>query len=443
MKKARLLSLIIGTAITVQSLACFPTSAEYYDDAELIISIFNENEGGYYTEDTDFMIVGSRKCADGMAGAVFLDGFNTANVNPAEFTDLCIDTLSTYTVLPVGRDLDGYRYDIDMRECEPSFSFSDGKAQKVELLMKKNYFVINSEQLSTLTHSEEVIEETGAVINTLYSVINSHDFIALDSTQRVNAVDSLLEVLQQNELISEHSFNDDEKTMEFTYKCGITGTLRPCVFLGRGDNVDDIKPPKRADHDINCDGDFAVSDIISLQNWLVKNERAAYINFKAADLCPDGKIDVFDLIAAKKELINDQSSVNESGDISFDIIDQIKRNDFSNTHLEDSTYIIRSMSDLDSVTLLNEGKASDITGIDESFFNDKSLVLVYKVSGSSSITNTLDRIYSENGILKTEITSISPDICTCDMAYTRIAAAVDKSAVEGLVTASNDHFFYQ
>lgn len=433
MKKAKVLSLIISAAAAVQSLSCFPTSAEYYDDANLIISVFNEDEGGFYTEDNDFMIVGSQKCVPGQAGAVFLDGFNTSEANPVELTNIGVDTRNTYTIIPSGKDQDGYHYTLDRKRAEPNFTFEDGKDQKVELYMKKFFFVINSEQLSTQTHSEKVIEETGNVIDSIYNVINSYDFMVLDSMKRVNAVDSVLEELQYEGLISEHSFNNEDKTMEFTYSCGITGTLRPAVFIGRGETIDDIKPPRKAYHDINCDGNFAVSDIISLQNWLVQNERAAYINYRAADLCPDGKIDVFDLVAAKKELINDKNE-----NIAFELKEQVKQWQFKNEQLYDHTYIARSLNEFNSIISALDYEPVDIKGIDENFFNDKALVLSYKVEGSGCINHTINRIYSENGVLKMDISSTVPEVCTCDMVYTRFVAAVDKSAVEGLVTDAPD-----
>ena len=438
MKKTKILSIIISAAAAVQSLSYFTASAEYYDDANLIISVFNEDEGGFYTENNDFMIVGSQKCAPGQAGAVFLDGFNTSESNPVELTNIAVDTRNTYTIIPSGKDQDGYHYSLDWKRAEPSFTFEDGKDQKIELYMKKFFFVINSEQLSSQTHSEEVLEDTGNVINSIYNVINSYDFMLLDSTQRVNAVDAVLEDLKLIGLVSNYNFNNDEKTMEFTYKCGITGTLRPAVFIGRGETIDDIKPPKKAEHDINCDGDFAVSDVISLQNWLVRNERAAYINYKAADLCPDGKIDVFDLVAAKKEIIGSSYSANDSENIGFELVEKKKRSFYIYYHQYAYTYIVRSLDELNEVTTVLDDKVDDIAGIDEDFFADKALVLHYTKNTSGSVNHFLDRIYSEGGVLKVDVSSTCPEIATCDMVYTRFAAAVEKSAVEGLTTDSPD-----
>ena len=437
MKKSKFTSLILGAAVAFQSLTCFTATAEYYDDANLIISVFNEDEGGFYTEDTDFMLIGSQQCAPGQAGAVYLGGFNTSEANPVEMNNISVDTRNTYVVKEVSKDLDGYNYYLDYKRSAISFDFNDEKNKKLELYMKKHYYIINSKQFDFHANGEEIFTETDAVQLAVLNVINSYDFMVLDSMQRVNAVDAVLEDLSEKGLITDYTFNDDDKTMEFTYNYdGVTGTLRPCVFIGRGETIDDIKPPKKAEHDINCDGNFAVSDIISLQNWLVNNERAAYINFKAADLCPDGKIDVFDLVAAKKEILSDPAAENE--DIDFELKHQITQCSFSYINIDEFTYIVRSMNELNTVTYTLDGKAADIEGIDDNFFIDKALVLRYTVAGSSSARHKLNSIYSENGILKTNITTTYPEVMTCDMAYTRFVAAVDKAAVEGLTTDSPD-----
>ena len=106
--------------------------------------------------------------------------------------------------------------------------------------------------------------------------------------------------------------------------------------------------------------------------------------------------------------------------------------------MDEFTYIARSMNELNTLTYTLDGETADIEGIDENFFNDKALVLRYTVAGSSCARHTFDSIYSENGILKTKITTTYPEIMTCDMAYTRFVAAVDKTAVEGLTTDSPD-----
>lgn len=56
--------------------------------------------------------------------------------------------------------------------------------------------------------------------------------------------------------------------------------------------------------DCNNDGIFSVADIVLLQKWLLATPGVILPNWKAADLCEDGILNVFDLIMIKREFIN-------------------------------------------------------------------------------------------------------------------------------------------
>ena len=56
--------------------------------------------------------------------------------------------------------------------------------------------------------------------------------------------------------------------------------------------------------DINSDGELNISDVLLLQKWLLAAPDAKLTNWKAADLCKDDTIDVFDLIQLKKALLS-------------------------------------------------------------------------------------------------------------------------------------------
>lgn len=56
--------------------------------------------------------------------------------------------------------------------------------------------------------------------------------------------------------------------------------------------------------DCNGDGDFTVADAVLLQKWLLAVPNTHLANWQAADLCEDGKLDVFDLCLLKRKLIN-------------------------------------------------------------------------------------------------------------------------------------------
>ena len=55
--------------------------------------------------------------------------------------------------------------------------------------------------------------------------------------------------------------------------------------------------------DVNDDGEFNVSDIVTFQKWLLNVQNTELKNWKAADFCFDGKLDIFDLTRMKKELV--------------------------------------------------------------------------------------------------------------------------------------------
>ena len=56
--------------------------------------------------------------------------------------------------------------------------------------------------------------------------------------------------------------------------------------------------------DVNADGIFNVSDVVALQKWLLAVPDATLADWKAADLCEDERLDVFDLCLMKRELLN-------------------------------------------------------------------------------------------------------------------------------------------
>lgn len=70
----------------------------------------------------------------------------------------------------------------------------------------------------------------------------------------------------------------------------------------------DIAPP---DGDVNGDGSLSVADVVSLQKWLLNAPDAELHNWRAADLCEDGKLDVFDLTLMKKALVEQMGGIPE------------------------------------------------------------------------------------------------------------------------------------
>ncbi len=64
------------------------------------------------------------------------------------------------------------------------------------------------------------------------------------------------------------------------------------------------EPPSGVKGDVNNDGEFNVSDVVLLQKWLLAVPDTELVNWRAADLCEDNKLNVFDLCLMKRELLN-------------------------------------------------------------------------------------------------------------------------------------------
>ncbi|MBR5683104.1 MAG: dockerin type I repeat-containing protein [Ruminococcus sp.] len=59
--------------------------------------------------------------------------------------------------------------------------------------------------------------------------------------------------------------------------------------------------------DVNGDAIFDICDIVALQRWLLGADGAKLVNWRSADLCADNKLDVFDLTAMKKALLENSA----------------------------------------------------------------------------------------------------------------------------------------
>lgn len=56
--------------------------------------------------------------------------------------------------------------------------------------------------------------------------------------------------------------------------------------------------------DVNFDGNFGISDVVTFQKWLAGDTNAKLSYRKAADLCEDDKLNVFDFMIMKREMLN-------------------------------------------------------------------------------------------------------------------------------------------
>lgn len=67
---------------------------------------------------------------------------------------------------------------------------------------------------------------------------------------------------------------------------------------------DEIGRTSEVRGDVNADGEFNIANVVTLQNWLLQKPGTQLKNWKVADLCTDGKLNVFDLCLMKREFVN-------------------------------------------------------------------------------------------------------------------------------------------
>ncbi|MCQ2460476.1 MAG: dockerin type I repeat-containing protein, partial [Ruminococcus sp.] len=168
-------------------------------------------------------------------------------------------------------------------------------------------------QVQTNIPTDRVIEGTGAD----HIQICNNDFIECNFGGRgdVITIESLLNGQHaENTPLSEITIRDNQFTSCFQEVInadnanGLTienNIIRDCENYIIGEHCKNVTTDSNTflpKGDANADGEFNVADIITLQKWILDVPDAELKDWQSADLCKDGKIDVFDLCVMKRLL---------------------------------------------------------------------------------------------------------------------------------------------
>ena len=74
----------------------------------------------------------------------------------------------------------------------------------------------------------------------------------------------------------------------------------------------------------------------------------------------------------------------------------------------------------------NGGFTEGLAALDEAFFAEQSLLILYLEEGSGSYRHRVDQVIAEDGTITVTLTTLEPEIFTCDMAYWAILIPIDK-----------------
>lgn len=82
-----------------------------------------------------------------------------------------------------------------------------------------------------------------------------------------------------------------------------------------------------------------------------------------------------------------------------------------------------------SVGSISDGGFTEgLAALDEAFFAEQSLLILYLEEGSGSNRHRVDQVIAEDGTVTVTLTTLKPEIGTCDMAYWAILIPMDKDA---------------
>ena len=76
----------------------------------------------------------------------------------------------------------------------------------------------------------------------------------------------------------------------------------------------------------------------------------------------------------------------------------------------------------------NGGFTEGLAALDEAFFAEQSLLILYREESSGSNRHRVDQVIVENGTVTITLTTLQPEIFTCDMAYWAILIPIDKGS---------------
>ncbi len=166
------------------------------------------------------------------------------------------------------------------------------------------YMKIVSELDKTVYRIGDKLDLTGLKIDVMYAPGGAIPVSQVNNAWRT-VIDAENPLENENFIVDTSEF-DSSKAGEYNIKVSLTDDAMSykwwyCQSIDIPVTVvenDTIKG------DVNADGNFTVADLVMLQKWLLAVPDVTLPNWKAADLCEDGTLNVFDLCMMKRELIS-------------------------------------------------------------------------------------------------------------------------------------------
>ncbi|MCM1225687.1 MAG: dockerin type I repeat-containing protein, partial [Lachnospiraceae bacterium] len=242
------------------------------------------------------------------------------------------------------------------------------------------------------------ISEMASVDEMINTLVESENYTSASFEEKTSMVYDLLVNLAEHgteeypySLIFSNSISFTGTIYSFKYSCGSLGgvpiadpfqTTEP---TGVGDTTTETTvtttPIVTTDviGDVNDDGNFNVADVLLIQKWLVGIPNTEIANWQAADLCKDGKLNVFDLCMLKRRLLGQNLKMAEGNKNMNDSINITSVNSISNDFKSKlSEAITNTNPDFDFSDFTFESRVwSNIADENHKFIGERHVLWVY------------------------------------------------------------------
>ena len=152
----------------------------------------------------------------------------------------------------------------------------------------------------------EELDLTGLKVDVMFAPGGEMPISQIDNDWR-KVIDAA-NPLENDYFVVDTSEFDSSKTGTYDVKISLTDEACQKWWYCYPAKISVTVLDKIVEGDVNADGKFDISDVVLLQKWLLGVSDVTLPNWKAGDLCEDGKLNVLDLCMMKRKLVENMQS---------------------------------------------------------------------------------------------------------------------------------------
>ena len=168
-----------------------------------------------------------------------------------------------------------------------------------------------SQPVKTVYQVGEELDLTGLKVDVMFAPGGEIPVSQINKTWR-KVIDAA-NPLENDYFVVDTSEFDSSKTGTYDVKISLTVEACQKWWYCYPEKISVTVLDEIVEGDVNTDGKFDISDVVLLQKWLLGVSDVTLPNWKAADFCEDGKLNVLDLCMMKCKLV--ENGYNKDEDV--------------------------------------------------------------------------------------------------------------------------------